>query len=61
MTAPDELPSADTVLDAKDIFQYGTLALSRILTDHWSPYHHIAGIVYQADNSYEVSHDIVMG
>jgi hypothetical protein len=50
MTTPDELPNADTVLDASDILQYGTLALSHILTDRWSPYHDIAGIVYQADD-----------
>jgi hypothetical protein len=61
MTMPDELPSADTVFDANDIVQYGTLALSHISTDHWSPYHNIAGIVYQDDDFYGVSHNIVVG
>jgi hypothetical protein len=61
MTTPDKLPIADTVLDANDIVRYGTLALSHILTDHLSPYHDIACIIYQADDFYEVSHNIVMG
>jgi hypothetical protein len=61
MMTPDELPSTDTVLNANDIVQYGTLALSHILADHWRPYHDIAGTVYQADDFYEVSHNIVMG
>jgi hypothetical protein len=61
MTTPDELPSADTVLDANDIVGYGALALSHILANHWSPYRDIACIVYQDDDFYEVSHNIVMG
>jgi hypothetical protein len=61
MTTPDELLSADTLLDANDIVRYETLALSHILTDHWSPYHDIACIVYQDDDFYEVSHNIAMG
>jgi hypothetical protein len=60
-TMPDELPSADTVLDSNDIVKYGTLGVSHLLTDRWSPCHDIAGIVYEADDFYDVSHNIVMG
>jgi hypothetical protein len=57
---PDELPSKDTFSDSNNIVQYGTLTISHIITEHWSPYHDIADIVYEADDFYEVSHNIVM-
>jgi hypothetical protein len=42
----DELPKADFVLDAYDIVKYGTLELTHCLSDRWSPYHDLTGIVY---------------
>jgi hypothetical protein len=52
---PDELPSADTLLNLNDIGKYGSLALLHVLTDHWIPYRYIACIVYEADGFYEVT------
>jgi hypothetical protein len=48
MTVFDELPKADFMLDANDIVKYGTVALAHCLLDHCSPYHDLAGIVYEA-------------
>jgi hypothetical protein len=60
MMTPDDPPNANPVLDSNGIVKYGPSALSHILTDRWSPYHDIVGIIYEADDFYEVSHNIVM-
>jgi hypothetical protein len=60
MTVYKDLPKGDDILTANDIVKYGSVVFSCCHGDKSSPYHAIAGIVYEADDFYTVLHSIIM-
>jgi hypothetical protein len=60
MTLYKDLPKGDDILTANDIVKYGSMVFSSCHGDISSPYHDIAGIVYEADDFYTGIHSIIM-
>jgi hypothetical protein len=60
MTLYKDLPKGDGILTANDIVKYGSMVFSSCHGDTSSPYHDIAGIVYEADDFYTVLQSIIM-
>jgi hypothetical protein len=60
MTLYKDLPKGDDILTANGIVKYGSMVFSCCHGDISSPYHDIAGIVYEADDFYTVLHSIIM-
>jgi hypothetical protein len=60
MTLYKDLPKGGDILTANGIVKYGSMVFSSCHGDISSPYHDIAGIVYEADNFYIVLHSIIM-
>jgi hypothetical protein len=61
MTLFKYIPKGDDVLSANEIVKYGSVVFSCGHGEKLSPYHDIAGIVYEAENFYTVLHNIIMG
>jgi hypothetical protein len=55
-----DLPFADAVLKPRDILSTGATALTTILLDYRHMYHDLVCIINEAEDFYEVSHDIIM-
>jgi hypothetical protein len=55
-----DLPFADAVLKPHDILSTGATALTTILLDYRHMYHDLVCIINEAEDFYEVSHDIIM-
>jgi hypothetical protein len=55
-----DLPFADEVLKPRDILYTGATALTTILLDYRHMYHDLVCIIKEAEDLYEVSHNIIM-
>jgi hypothetical protein len=60
MTLYKDLPKGGDILTANDIVKYGSVVFSSCHGDKSSPYHDIAGSLYEADDFYTVLHSIIM-
>jgi hypothetical protein len=55
-----DLPFADAVVKPHDILSTGATALTTILLDYRHMYHDLVCIINEAEDFYEVSHDIIV-
>jgi hypothetical protein len=55
-----DLPFADVVLKPHYILSTGATSLTTILLDYRHMYHNLVCIINEAEDFYEVSHDIIM-
>jgi hypothetical protein len=55
-----DLPFADAVLKPHDILSTGATSLMTILLDYRHMYHNLVCIINEAEDFYEVSHDIIV-